>query len=158
MLHVKKLIKTTLLLLPILAMAFYMTTAAYQYTGAETELIALINSEREASGAPPLAINWELTRLARYKSEEMKKHRLFGHESLVYGNPAQLLDRFHVPYGTVGTNIAMGQETPQEVVAAWRNSPGHHANLLNQSFTSAGVGLSFDEYGIPYWTLILIAE
>ena len=145
-------------LLPVLATMFCLTASAYQYKGPETELISLINNEREASGAPPLAINWEITRLARYKSEEMKKHRLFGHESLVYGNPAQILDRFHVPYSIVGANIAKGQETPQEVVDAWRNSPGHHANLLNQNFTSAGVGLSFDEYGIPYWTLILIAE
>ena len=131
---------------------------SYQYQGAETDLITLINNERAANGAYPLAINWEVARLARYKSEEMRTHRLFGHESLVYGSLAQILDRFHVPYSAVGANIAKGQETAGEVMDAWRGSPGHHANLINQSFTSAGVGLSWDEYGIPYWTLILIAD
>ena len=150
--------KRILALLPVLVMAFGLTAASYQYKGPETELIDLVNSERKANGIPPLVINWEVTRLARYKSEEMRKHRLLGHESFAYGNPAQTLDRFHVPYSAVGANIAKGQETAQDVINAWRGSPGHHANLINQSFTSAGVGLSSDEYGIPYWTLILIGD
>ena len=145
-------------LLLIFSLSTCLTAAAYQYQGAEIELISLINRERAACGAPPLTINWEVARLARYKSEEMRKHRLFGHESLVYGNPAQILDRFHVPYSIVGANIAKGQETAYDVINAWRSSPGHHANLIFQGFTSAGIGLSWDEYGIPYWTLILIAD
>ena len=141
-----------------LVLGFIQIAPAYQYEGAETELIALVNSERQASGIPPLQTNWEVTRLARYKSEEMKRHGLFDHESFVYGNPAQTLDYFHVPYSAIGANIAMGQETAHEVMEAWLCSPGHQANLVNQSFTSAGVGLSLDEDGIPYWTLILVAE
>ena len=132
--------------------------AAYEYQGPETELISLINNHREQQDTPPLSINWEVARLARYKSEEMRKHRLFGHESFVYGNPAEALQRFHVPFGTVGANIAKGQDTAQEVLHAWWGSPGHRANLLNRNFTSAGVGFSYDEYGIPYWTLILVGE
>ena len=132
--------------------------ATYQYTGAETELIALINNERDTNGLPSLTINWEVARLAHYKSEEMIKHQLFCHESLVYGNPAQILDRFHIQHNMVGANIAMGYNTPQEVMASWLGSPGHHANLVNPNFTSIGVGLSLDKDGIPYWTIILIAE
>ena len=150
--------KRTFALLSVFAIALCMTAASYQYQGAEAKLIALINIEREANGAPPLAMNWEITRLARYKSEEMRKHRLFDHESLVYGNPAQTLDRFNISYSAVGANIAKGQETAQQVMDAWWGSPMHRANLVNENFTSAGVGLSLDEYGIPYWTLILIAE
>ena len=128
----------------------------YEYNGAEMELVSLINSEREASGVPPLDICWEISRLASYKSEEMKQYRLFNHESIVYGNPAQALDFFSIPNTEVGANIAMGQETPQSVVTAWANSPEHLANLLNPAFTRAGVGLSWDEYGIPFWTLLMI--
>lgn len=132
--------------------------AATVYNGPETELIALINSEREATGVSPLSINWEVARLARYKSEEMMKHNLFGHESLIYGSPSQLLNRFSIPHSTLGANIAMGQETAQEVLRDWQNSSGHESNLLNTDYTSAGVGLCWDEKGIPYWTLILIGE
>ena len=132
--------------------------AAYEYHGPEIELILLINNERLANNAPALTINWEVTRLARYKTEEMKVHRFFDHESLVYGNPAETLARFHIPHTVVSANIAKGYETAQDVITAWINAPGHHANLINPEFTSAGVGLSLDDNGIPYWTLILLAE
>ena len=127
----------------------------YEYHGPETELIVLINQEREASGAPPLTICWEITRIAGYKSEEMKRHRLFDHESIVYGDPAQTLDTFFIPHNVIGANIAMGQESPQCVATAWFNSPGHMANLVNPAFKKAGVGISVDEFDIPYWTLIM---
>jgi len=135
-----------------------LAATAYEYHGPETELISLINKERELAGVPPLVVDWEIARLARYKSEDMKNHRLFDHESLVYGNPAQLMERFHAPFSQVSANIAMGQETPEEVINAWVSSDGHRANLLNPELTNAGVGLSQDEDGILYWTLMLVAK
>jgi len=132
--------------------------AAYNYQGPEAELIELINAERVKAGAEPLTVNWEVARLARYKSEEMKRYGMLSHESLVYGSPAQQLSRFQVSHGTVGANIAMGQETSFEVLDAWRNSKSHHANLVNAVYTSAGVGVSVDDDGIYYWTLLLVGE
>jgi len=132
--------------------------ATYEYRGPESQLIALINSERQAIDIPPIAVNWEVSRLARYKSEEMKTHQMFTHESLLYGDPAELLTRFNVPFAKIGANIAMGQETPQEVLESWLSSPGHMANIVNPSFTSAGVGYSCDDNGISFWTLILVAK
>lgn len=131
---------------------------AYEYQGPEAELVSLINKERELGGIPPLIVDWEIARLARYKSEEMKNHGLFDHESLVYGNPAQLLERFHIQFCRAGANIAMGQDTPQEVMDAWHGSTGHKANLINPDFTRAGVGLAQDENGILYWTLMLVMK
>lgn len=130
--------------------------SGYDYNGPEVELVLLINKEREASGVPSLIINWELTRLARLKTEEMKTHKHFDHESLVYGSPSQLLDHFQISYTKVGANIAMGHETPKEVLEAWRNSVSHHANLVNPCFTNAGVGICWDDEGISYWTLLLM--
>ncbi|MCL2406021.1 MAG: CAP domain-containing protein [Defluviitaleaceae bacterium] len=132
--------------------------SAYSYQGPETELVALINTERAKNGAPALVVNWEVARLARYKSEEMKRHGMLSHESLVYGSPAQQLTRFMVPHSMVGSNIAMGHETSQQVLEAWISSHDHHTNLLNAKYTSAGVGLSIDDDGIYYWTLLLVNE
>jgi len=129
---------------------------AYSYQGPEVELVALINTERAGNGVSPLVVNWEIARLARYKSEEMSRHGMLCHESLVYGSPAQQLARFQVPHRVVGANIAMGQESSQCILDAWRSSQSHHANLINAEFTNAGVGLSIDDNGIYYWTLILV--
>ena len=150
--------KIATLLLVLVIFCGLKTVSAYQYQGPEVELINLINSERAKNGAEPLTINWEVARLAIYKSEEMTRHGLFSHESLVYGSPAQQLKLFQVPHSIVGANIAMGQETAQEVLEAWKDSPSHYANLVNADYTSAGAGLSFDENGIHYWTLILVKE
>jgi len=131
---------------------------AYHYQGPEAELICLINAERVKNGAAPLTQNWEVARVARYKSEEMKRHGMLCHESLVYGSPAQQLTRFNVPHSVVGANIAMGHETPRLVLDAWLNSQNHYANLIDDKYTSAGVGLSIDDDGIFYWTLMLVKD
>ncbi len=39
-----------------------------------------------------------------------------------------------------GENIAAGQNSPQEVVEAWMNSPGHYANIMDDSYVHLGVG------------------
>ena len=135
-----------------------LTGAVYEYTGPETALVALINEARKQSGISPLCIDWEIARLARYKSEEMKNLGLFGHESMVYGEPDQILTRFNVPFTTIGTNIAMGYETPEEVFEAWLASPGHKEVITNAHLNAAGVGISTNDDGITYWTLILVEK
>ena len=134
------------------------TVSGYHYQGPEMELIMLVNAERAKKGVPPLTVNWEVARVARYKSEEMKRHGLLSHESLVYGSPAQQLTRFQVPHSLVGANIAMGQETSMEVLGAWLSSQSHYANLINAEYTSAGVGFSMGDNGIYYWTLMLVRD
>lgn len=128
------------------------------FSGAETDLIFEINNERAARGVPPLAVNWELARLARYKSEEMVELDFFNHGSRIYGEPDEMLLRFGVPHSAAGVNIAKGQMCAKEVVGAWLSSPAHAENLLNESYTSAGVGIAYDGNELPYWTIFLISS
>ena len=47
---------------------------------------------------------------------------------------------------TVGENLAWGsgkRSTPREIVAAWMNSPGHRANILQRRFREIGIGVVF---------------
>lgn len=48
-------------------------------------------------------------------------------------------------------NVASGQQ-PNQVVAAWMNSPGHRANILNPRYTEIGVGFARDASGRSYFT------
>jgi hypothetical protein len=41
-----------------------------------------------------------------------------------------------------GENIARGQATPQDVMDAWMNSPGHRANILAADYRDIGIGLA----------------
>lgn len=59
-----------------------------------------------------------------------------------------------IQYHKCGENIAAGQTTPEEVMKAWINSPGHKANILSDDFTYLGVGMYYkedDTYGY-YWS------
>lgn len=105
-----------------------------------TDVVKLVNAERSKAGLKPLTQNWELSRVAQYKAEDMAKNHYFDHNSPTYGTPFQMITKFGIKYSSAGENIAQGQQTPQEVMKAWMNSSGHRANILNSSYTQIGVG------------------
>ena len=119
----------------------------------EQEVVRLVNAQRAQNGLKPLAENWELSRVARYKSADMASRRYFSHESPTYGSPYQMMRSFGISFRSAGENIAYGQRTPAAVVNAWMNSSGHRANILSSSYTQIGVG--YHEAG-NYWTQMFI--
>ena len=113
----------------------------------ELEVVRLVNLERAKNGLSALTEDAELSRIARLKSRDMHDLGYFDHTSPTYGTPFQMMKAFGVRYQSAGENIAMGYASPEAVVSAWMNSPGHRANILNASYTKIGVGL----YN-RYWT------
>ena len=121
----------------------------------ETEVVRLVNNIRANNGLNPLTADWELSRVARYKSHDMKTNKYFSHTSPVYGSPFDMMKSFGISYRYAGENIAKGQSTPQAVVNSWMNSSGHRANILNKNYTHIGVG--YVESG-KYWTQMFIGR
>ncbi len=122
----------------------------------ENEVIRLVNVERSKRGLPALKANWELSRVARYKSQDMINKNYFSHTSPTYGSPFAMMESFGIRYTSAGENIAYGQQTPQEVMNAWMNSTGHRNNILSSSFSEIGVGLAKNKNGVCYWTQMFI--
>ncbi|RKD33462.1 SafA/ExsA family spore coat assembly protein [Thermohalobacter berrensis] len=118
----------------------------------EDKVIKLVNIERSKRGLQPLRKNWQLSRVARYKSQDMINKNYFSHYSPTYGSPFKMMEDFGLRFTAAGENIAMGQRTPEEVMNAWMNSPGHRSNILSSSFDQIGVGVAKDKYGRYYWT------
>jgi uncharacterized protein YkwD len=116
----------------------------------EAEVVALTNQQRLAHGCPALRDDSRLRAAAIGHSVDMRVRDYFTHntpdgvtpwtrvEARGYSDPS-------------AENIAMGQQTPQSVVDAWMNSPGHRANILNCSSKAIGVGVEFGPAG-PWWT------
>ncbi len=121
----------------------------------ENEVIRLVNEIRVKNGLNALEADWELSRVARYKSQDMKDNNYFSHTSPVYGSPFEMIKNFGLSYKSAGENIAKGQTSPQAVVNAWMNSSGHRANILNKSYTKIGVG--YVKSG-NYWTQMFIGK
>ena len=66
-----------------------------------------------------------------------------------------MMKPFGISYTSAGENIAKGQTTPQQVVQAWMESPGHRANIINASYTQIGVGYVASG---NYWTRQIIGK
>ncbi len=109
-------------------------------TSFEKQVVDLVNQIRVKNGLKELKINWQLSRVARYKSMDMRDKGYFSHQSPTYGSPFDMMKNFGISYRTAGENIAKGQRSPQAVVDAWMNSSGHRANILSSSYTEIGVG------------------
>ncbi len=121
----------------------------------EEQVVDLVNLERKKNNIPPLKLNWQLQRVARIKSEEMRDKKYFSHTSPTYGSPFDMLKKFNIPYRSAGENIAKGQKTAEAVMRSWMNSEGHRKNILNRNYTEIGVGYANGK-GIPYWTQIFL--
>ena len=130
-------------------------TVSSSVTAFESEVVRLVNAERAKQGLSPLTQDWQLSRVARYKSQDMRDLGYFSHTSPTYGSPFQMMKSFGISYRTAGENIAKGYSTPEAVVKAWMNSPGHRANILNSSYTHIGVGYVVSG---NYWTQMFISK
>ncbi|WP_107925190.1 CAP domain-containing protein [Lysinibacillus parviboronicapiens] len=125
------------------------TTTTSDVNAFEQEVAKLTNAERTKAGLSALQTDTKLMAAAREKSQDMQSKNYFSHTSPTFGSPFDRMKALGITYKGAGENIAKGQRTPQEVVQAWMDSPGHRANILNAKFTHIGVG--YVKSG-NYWT------
>ena len=117
------------------------------------QILLLVNLERSKYGVMPVALCWQLSQAAEYKSKDMRDKNYFSHSSPVYGSLPDMLKQFNIPYLTAGENIAKGQISPEAVMRAWTNSGSHLKNIINPAFNKIGVGYCAGS-GTTYWTQI----
>ncbi|MFD7862409.1 sigma-70 family RNA polymerase sigma factor [Streptomyces sp. NPDC059783] len=119
--------------------------------GAAAQVVALVNKERAAAGCGPVTENAQLTTAAQRHSDDMAARGFFEHTNPDGADPGDRITAAGYRWSTYGENIAAGQQTPEAVMNAWMNSPGHRANILNCSFKELGVGIHRGSGG-PWWT------
>lgn len=115
----------------------------------------LLNSDRARYGLAPLAIDPELCRIARIKSQDMRDNQYFAHTSPTYGDVRSMLRQFGYAYASAGENIAH-HATVEKAQAAFLSSPGHRRNIMNSAYTKAGLGVAVDAKGYVYLTQIFV--
>jgi len=117
-----------------------------------TQVVALTNQQRAASGCGALRVNATLTQVAQAHSADMAANNYFSHDSQNGASPFDRMTAAGYRFSAAAENIAAGQRTPSDVVTAWMNSEGHRANILNCTYTEIGVGYATGgSYG-TYWT------
>ncbi|ARI76120.1 S-layer homology domain-containing protein [Halobacillus mangrovi] len=129
-----------------------------EITAFEKQVVVLTNEERTSRGLEPLTIDTELSKVADEKSRDMINKGYFAHESPTYGSPFDMMGEFGITYESAAENIAAGMQTPEGVVNAWMDSPGHKMNILDPDLTHIGIGhVEGGGYG-HYWTQMFIQK
>lgn len=123
----------------------------------ESQVLTLVNQHRAALGLGALSNSPTLTNSAHWKSLHMAFYAYMQHDDPAPPVGRTVSDRLAAcgyPIGTVswGENIAYGYATPQDVMNAWLNSPGHRANIENASYRAIGIGAAQNASGVIYWT------
>jgi uncharacterized protein YkwD len=99
--------------------------------------------------APPLVWNGRLEAAADAHTRDMAGHSHFDHVGTDGSTVGDRVTRQGYAWRRVGENIARYQQTVDQVVAAWAESPGHCANLMNPSYAEFGAAEAD-----RYWTQV----
>ena len=114
----------------------------------EQEVFRLVNIARANAGVAPLQWHAGLGTVARNFSRDMYTRDFFSHICPDGTYPWDRMEAAGITgFWFAAENIAAGRGTPQDVVDAWMNSPGHRENILAPEATHLGVG--FHNY---FWT------
>lgn len=129
-------------------------------TQAELDFISkvfeLVNIERESRGLAAYQHLDVLDTIASIRAWELTVDYRPNHTRPNGESCTSAFNENGIIYGAWGENIAAGQKTPEEVVQAWLDSPGHCAAMLSADYTHMGVGFYLEENGSEgykyYWT------
>lgn len=121
----------------------------------EMEVANIVNKERAAMGLEPLEYDYKLAEAAGVRAKELEKK--FSHTRPDGTACFTVLGEYGIEYWTCGENIAAGQKTPEEVMNAWMNSPGHYMNIMGY-YTHIGVGYYVDANGRPNWVQLFVGK
>ena len=112
------------------------------YSAYASEVLRLVNIERDKVGAAQLVLDGALCDAANMRAIEMDYSGNFSHTRPDGRDCFTVFSFCKISFYTCGENIAAGYPTPTAVVDGWMNSTGHKANLLNAAFTKMGLGYS----------------
>lgn len=109
------------------------------------QVLDLTNAERARFDLPPLKLNVKLTAAADWMAQDMAKNGYVGHSDSTGRGIADRVPSFgYKDYTVLRENLAGGHESPEEVVDAWMNSPGHRKNILCERCTEIGISFFYD--------------
>ncbi|MER6997325.1 CAP domain-containing protein [Streptomyces sp. NPDC000410] len=110
-----------------------------------SEILALVNAERQKADCPALTVNAKLTQAAETHAADMAKNNLTSHTGSDGSNEETRLERVGYNWRSWSENVSgPGYATSQDHVNGWLGSAAHKKAMLNCSFTETGVGVSGD--------------
>lgn len=130
------------------------------------QVLALVNAARAAGhrcgsrvmgAAGPVAWNDALFSAAQGHSLDMAKRNYFEHSSPEGSRVSDRVSAARYNWKHVGENIAGGDESIEEAVQGWLDSPDHCENMMDPQFADIAVACAAQpgtQWG-TYWTMVL---
>lgn len=109
-------------------------------TSDESQLLSIINNEREKNNLPELQIDENLQNVAKLKANDIVQNNYFSHISPTYGTPFEMLKAHNIAYKTASENIA-GNSNIQSAYDAWISSESHKENILSNDYNYTGIAV-----------------
>ncbi len=114
---------------------------------------AMISIYREAHGLRAVTPDPALQKLAQAQADTMAARDVLSHD--IDGTLTQRLDAAHLAQAAAVENVSAGYFSLPAVVAGWRKSPPHNANLLSPKMRRLGIATAYapgTRY-LVYWAL-----
>jgi uncharacterized protein YkwD len=118
------------------------------------EVLRLVNEHRATLGLMSLTPSVSLEKAADWKAQDMAVRAYLSHSDTDGRSFFTRVADCGYAYPSVGENIAFGYQSPQSVVTAWLNSPGHRANIEHGGFLATGLGSVQNTNGTWYWAQV----
>lgn len=109
-----------------------------------------LNAFRASYGRLPVRDNSNLALAAQRHANYLASRGILSHTGSGGSTMGQRARAAGCSYGALAENVARGYSTYSAVLAAWKNSSGHRANMLGSGFRVYGLGRSGS-----YWVLML---
>jgi uncharacterized protein YkwD len=123
------------------------------------EVVRLVNEYRRSLGLTQLTAQTHLWSVAGSYAKYMADRDFFGHDAPNGSTSHSRVANSGYPGDFLGECLAAGQETPEQVVTAWKGSPGHDAILRNPAARHVGIGYFNDASEMDtyhtYWVLVI---
>ncbi len=111
-----------------------------QESGNNQDVFRQLNQYRLATGRPALQYDQALEECIEGHCHHMAVHGFFAHNSPEADASTPFVRARACGTTASGENIARGQANATDVMTAWKNSPGHNANMLSNNYTRVGCG------------------
>jgi len=116
------------------------------------QMIDAVNAERAKHKLGPVHGEATLMQIADFYACRLVEGGFFAHEDPFGGSTLDSrAGDFGYAFLKIGENLAAGQETVDEALAAWLASPSHRAILLDPAFMEIGVAVKAGGPNGVYW-------
>lgn len=108
----------------------------------EDEIFKLVNKYRQSQGVKALKRSKSLDNSAREKCLDMRDNNYFEHINPITGEtPFEIIARHYDYKEYAGENLFYGFNDETATVDGWKNSPDHHALIVDPDYNRSGIAL-----------------